>query len=168
LSASSVIKTADLCDHFADSVRVCEPMFSSYGSVSSFHGPISTVRVYEDNVLVREALEDLAPGRVLVVDGGGSRRCALVGDRLAEIAASRGLTGVIVNGCVRDSRELAGIDVGVLALASHPLRSRKEGEGIRDVPVEFGGVTWTPDHYVYVDEDGIVVSDGKLHDTSRA
>jgi regulator of ribonuclease activity A len=120
--------------------------------------------VHENNILVREALEDLAPGRVLVVDGGGSRRCALVGDRLAEIAALRGLAGIIVNGCIRDSREIANIDVGVLALASHPLRSRKEGEGERNVPVEFGGVTWTPDHYIYADEDGIVVSAERLHE----
>jgi regulator of ribonuclease activity A len=165
LSESSSIKTADICDSFADSVRVCAPMFSSYGSAASFHGPISTVRVYEDNVLVREALEALAPGRVLVVDGGGSRRCALVGDKLAEIAASRGLAGVIVNGCVRDCRELAGIDVGILALANHPLRSAKQGDGDRDVSVEFGGVTWTPDHYVYADEDGVVVSAERLRGT---
>jgi regulator of ribonuclease activity A len=164
LSGSSSIKTADLCDRFAGSVQVCEPMFSSYGSVASFHGSISTVRVNEDNVLVREALEDLRPGRVLVVDGGGSRRCALVGDKLAEIAASRGLAGIIVNGCVRDSRELAEIELGILALASHPLRSRKEGDGYRDVPVEFGGATWMPDHHVYVDEDGIVVSAERLHE----
>jgi len=167
MSRRQSIKTADLCDGFAGRVRVCEPMFTSYGSVAAFHGQISTVRVYEDNVLVKEALEDLAPGRVLVVDGGGSRRCALVGDKLADIAASQGLAGIIVNGCVRDSRELAGIDVGILALASHPLRSAKAGEGSRDVPVEFGDVTWTLDHYVYADDDGIVVSADKLHDTSR-
>jgi len=165
LSESSSIKTADICDSFADSVRVCAPIFSSYGLAAGFHGPISTVRVYEDNVLVREALEALAPGRVLVVDGGGSRRCALVGDKLAEIAASRGLAGVIINGCVRDSRELAGLDVCILALASHPLRSAKEGYGDRDAPVEFGGVTWTPDHYVYADEDGVVVSAERLRGT---
>ncbi len=164
MSESTNIKTADICDDFAGSVQVCEPMFVSYGGVAGFHGPISTVRVFEDNVLVREALEDLAPGRVLVVDGGGSRRCALVGDKLADIAASRGLAGIIVNGCVRDTKELAGADVGILALASHPLRSRKASEGSRDVPAEFGGVTWTPDHYVYANEDGIVVSADVLHD----
>lgn len=139
-------------------------MFVSYGSVAGFDGTISTVRVHEDNVLVREALEDLAPGRVLVVDGGGSKRCALVGDKLADIAASRGLAGVIINGCVRDTRELAGIGTGILALASHPLRSRKEGEGESDVSVHFGGVTWTPDHYVYADGDGVVLAAERLHD----
>jgi regulator of ribonuclease activity A len=138
-------------------------MFTSYGSVDAFDGRISTIKVYEDNVLVREALEDVAPGSVLVVDGGGSRRCALLGDKLASIAASRGLSGIVINGCVRDSRELAGIEVGILALASHPLRSKKEGKGERDVPVEFGGVTWTPGHHVYADNDGIVLAAEKLH-----
>jgi len=163
MSEISGIKTTNICDEFAGSVQVCEPIFASFGGEASFHGPISTVRVHEDNVLVREALEDLPPGRVLVVDGGGSKRCALVGDKLAGIAASRGLTGIIVNGCVRDTREMSEIDVGVLALAGHPLRSRKEGKGSRDVTVQFGGVTWTPDHYVYADEDGIVVAVERLH-----
>jgi len=157
------IKTADICDRFPESVEVCEPMFTSYGSVDGFDGRISTVKVHEDNVLVREALEDLAPGSVLVVDGGGSRRCALLGDKLASIAASRGLAGIVINGCVRDSRELAVIEVGILALASHPSRSKKQGEGQRDVPVQFGGVIWTPGHHLYADSDGIVLSAEKLH-----
>lgn len=97
-----------------------------------------------------------------MVDGSGSRRCALLGDRLASIAASRGLTGIIINGCVRDSRDLAKINVGVLALATHPRRSNKEGRGRRDVLVEFGGVRWTPGHHVYADEDGVVLSVANL------
>lgn len=157
------VKTADICDRFSESVEVCEPMFTFYGAADGFDGPVSTVKVYEDNVLVREALEDLAPGSVLVVDGGGSRRCALLGDKLASIAASRGLAGIVINGCVRDSRELAGIGVGILALASHPMRSKKEGEGQRDVPVSFGGVTWTPGQYVYADRDGVVLATDRLH-----
>jgi regulator of ribonuclease activity A len=163
-SGKPFIKTADLCDSFPENVEVCEPMFTSYGSVRGFDGPISTVRVHEDNVLVREALEDLAPGSVLVVDGGGSRRCALLEDKLDPIAASRGLAGIIMNGCVRDSRELAGIEVGVLALATSPLRSRKQGKGQRDVPVRFGGLTWAPGQYAYEDEDGVVVANGMLHE----
>ena len=164
MSTGTPVKTADICDRFPESVEVCEPMFTSYGSVDAFDGRISTVKVYEDNVLVREALEDLAPGSVLVVDGGGSRRCALLGDKLASIAASRGLAGIVINGCVRDTRELAGIGVGILALSSHPSRSNKEGQGQRDVPVEFGGVTWTPGQYAYADNDGIVLVPAKLHD----
>ena len=160
------IKTADICDQLSSSVEVCAPIFKGYGAVAAFAGPISTVEVYEDNVLVREALEDVAAGTVLVVDGGGSRRCALLGDKLASIAASRDLNGVIVNGCVRDAPELAGIEVGVLALATNPLRSNKQGTGRRDVLVHFGGVTWTPGQYVYADEDGIVVANGMLHDAT--
>ena len=150
--------TTDICDEHLESVNVCEPVFASYRAVKSFSGPIATVRVHEDNVLVREALEKVPGGTVLVIDGGGSKRCALLGDRLASIAASRGLAGIIVNGCVRDSREISGIKVGVLALATHPLKGRKNGEGQRDVTVEFGGVTWTPGHHVYADEDGVVLA----------
>lgn len=162
---NSRFQTTDICDEFPNNVSVCEPVFTSYGARRSFHGPIATVRVHEDNVLVRLALEDLPEGTVLVVDGDGSKRCALLGDRLASIAASRGLVGIIINGCIRDSREISEIEVGVLALATHPLKSGKEGAGERDVPVEFGGVTWTPDHYVYADEDGIVLASEILHDT---
>ena len=160
---STGFQTADICDEFPDSVSVCEPTFTSYGAAKSFSGPIATVRVHEDNVLVRESLEDLPGGTVLVVDGGGSKRRALLGDRLASIAASRGLAGIVINGCIRDSREISGIDVGVLALATHPLRSNKEGMGERDVSVEFGGVTWTPGHYLYADEDGVVLATENLY-----
>ncbi len=154
---SQTFKTADLCDEFSKKLAVCEPMFRSFGKKSRFSGPISTVKVHEDNVLVREALETLPPGTVLVVDGGGSKRCALLGDKLARIAVERSLGGVIINGCVRDSGELAEMELGILALASHPLRSKKEGAGDKDVPVEFGGVEWKPGHYVYADEDGVVI-----------
>lgn len=156
------INTADLCDEHPDATRVCEPLFRSYGARESFGGPVSTVRVHEDNVLVAEALGDVAPGTVLVVDGGGSRVCALLGGRLAGMAASRGLAGVIVYGCVRDTAELAQADVGILALAPHPRKSRKNGEGERDVAVEFGGIRLSPGEYVYADQDGIIVADGSL------
>lgn len=155
-------RTTDICDEFPDSISICEPMFTSYGAANSFHGPTATVRVFEDNVLVRQALEDLPEGTVLVVDGGGSKRCALLGDKLASIAAERDLAGIIVNGCVRDSKELAQVDVGVLALAIHPMKSRKNGEGQRDVILRFGGVSWTPGHYVYADEDGVVLTVEKI------
>lgn len=155
-------KTADICDEFPEKVSVCEPLFTSYGSVESFSGPISTVKVHEDNVLVREALENVPAGTVLVVDGGSSKRCALLGDKLASIAASRSLAGIIINGCVRDSRELSGIEVGIMALATHPLRSAKVGEGERDVTVEFGGIAWAPGHYIYADEDGVVLANERL------
>lgn len=156
-------KTTDICDEFPEMVSVCEPLFTSYGSVNSFSGPISTVKVYEDNVLVRQALEEIPAGDVLVVDGGGLKRCALLGDKLASIATPRNLAGIIVNGCVRDSKELAEIEVGILALAAHPKKSGKTAEGERDVTVEFGGAAWTPGHYVYADEDGIVIATERLH-----
>lgn len=156
------LSTADLCDEYPGITRVCEPLFRSYGARGSFGGPVRTVRVHEDNVLVEEALGDVEPGTVLVVDGGGSRRCALLGDRLAEIAASRGLAGVVLYGCVRDTAELARTDVGILALATHPRRSRKSGEGERDVTVEFGGLRLATGEYVYADGDGVVVADREL------
>lgn len=156
------ISTADLCDEHPDATRICEPILRSYGARASFGGPARTVRVHEDNVLVEAALDDVEPGTVLVVDGGGSRRCALLGDRLAEIAASRGLAGVIVYGCVRDAAELARTQVGILALAPHPRKSRKSGEGERDVTVEFGSVRVSPGEYVYADPDGVIVADRGL------
>lgn len=157
-------KTADLCDEFPEKLAVCEPMFRSFGKKRRFCGPVSTVEVREDNVLVREALETLPPKTVLVVDGGGSKKCALLGDKLARIAVENGLSGIIIYGCVRDSGELSGMDIGILALAAHPLRSGKRGEGEANVPVEFGGVVWTPGHFVYADEDGVVVSGEDLRD----
>lgn len=156
------ISTADLCDEHPGIPRVCEPLFRSFGARQSFGGPLRTVRVYEDNVLVQQALDDIETGSVLVVDGGGSFRCALLGDRLAEVAASRDIEGVIVYGCVRDAAELAKTEVGILALAAHPRKSRKNGEGERDVTVEFGGVRFAPGEYVYADADGVIVADRNL------
>lgn len=155
-------KTADLCDEFSDQVHVCKQAFVSYGNIQTFSGPISTVKVLEDNVLVEQALETIPQGHVLVVDGGGSRNCALLGDRLAGIALRRKLSGVIVYGCIRDTAEIATMDVGILALGSHPLRSGKEGKGTTNTSMIFGEIAWEPGHYVYVDKDGIIVSETNL------
>ncbi len=155
-------RTADLCDEHAEAVKVCELTFHSYGKVPRFFGPISTVRVYEDNVVVKEAIQTVAPGSVLVVDGGGSLRCALVGGNLAQIAAKRGLSGIVVFGAVRDVLELAEQQVGVFALGSNPRKSRKGGTGSVGEPVRFGGVNFVPGQYLYADEDGIVVSEALL------
>ena len=154
--------TADLCDEHGERVQVCEPIFHAYGGRKSFGGPISTVRCFEDNSRVKEAVEAPGTGRVLVVDGGGSRRRALLGDKLGEAAVRNGWAGVIVHGCIRDSAELARIDLGIRALGTMPLRSEKRGEGERDVPVRFAGVTFRPGEYVYVDEDGVIVADVAL------
>lgn len=133
-------KTADLCDDHHEYVKVNQEVLYSYGKKKRFHGKVSTVKVFEDNVLVLEALESIPEGHVLVVDGGGSRRCALMGDRLAKIAETRGLAGVIIYGCVRDTADIASMDIGVLAIGSSPLKSRKAGKGDRDTIVTFGGL----------------------------
>lgn len=152
------MKTADLCDRYL-SVQVCTEVFRPYGLNSEFSGPMATVKVFEDNVLVRQAIETVPPGSVLVVDGGASRRCALVGGNLAALALNRGLAGILVYGSVRDVAELGNLDLGVLALGSNPVKSTKLGTGTRGEVLQFGGVTWVPGHYVYVDEDGIVLSE---------
>jgi regulator of ribonuclease activity A len=150
--------TADLCDEHGDELQVCEPLFQMYGGKRAFSGPASTVRCFEDNSRVKEAVDGPGEGRVLVVDGGGSRRRALFGDKLGSAAVRNGWAGVIVYGCIRDSAELGQMNLGIRALGTMPLRSDKRGEGERDTPVRFAGVTFRPGDSVYVDEDGIVVS----------
>lgn len=151
-------KTTDLCDQYGDILCVMQDDLRSFGGNRRFHGPIATVRVYEDNVLVRQALETVPAGTILVVDGGGSRHCALLGDQLAEIAVVRGLAGVIINGCVRDAATLATMPVGILALGTNPLRSNKQGQGGQNITLGFAGMIWTPGAYGYVDEDGVVLA----------
>lgn len=158
-------KTADLCDDHSEHVQVCKIDFHSYGKKARFFGKIETVKVHEDNVLFLQALESVPENAVVVVDGEGSRNCALMGDRLAGIAASRRLAGVIINGCVRDSADLANINIGIFALGTTPLKSKKEGKGERGGMLEFGGVTWKPGDYVYADEDGVIVSGRELIST---
>ncbi|GEN07684.1 regulator of ribonuclease activity A [Myxococcus fulvus] len=161
-------KTADLCDAHAGTThfQVAEPGFIDFGGRTTFTGPISTVRAPEDNSLVRKALEEKGNGRVLVVDGGGSRRCALVGDQLALLAQQNGWAGVVVNGCIRDSEEVGRMALGVKALGTHPLKSFKRNEGQRDVEVRFAGVTFRPGHHLYADADGIVTSETALPESS--
>ena len=152
------LATADLCDQHEGRVRVAEPMFRPYGGTLAFGGPIATVKVFEDNVLVRQALSEKGVGRVLVVDGGGSLRCALVGDQIAVLARDNGWAGIVVYGCIRDSLAINGLPIGVRALGTHPLKSIKKGAGDRGISVTFAGVTFVPGHYVYADADGVIVS----------
>ncbi len=152
------IQTADLCDANEDRVSVVAPMFRSFGGRSAFGGPIATLKLFEDNSLVRKALEAPGGGRVLVVDGGGSMRCALVGDQLGELGVRNGWAGIVVYGCIRDSQALSGMEIGVFALGTHPRKSLKRNVGESDIPVSFGGVTFTPGHYLYADGDGVIVS----------
>ncbi|CDQ18512.1 ribonuclease E activity regulator RraA [Halobacillus karajensis] len=156
------IKTADLCDHYPDQVTIVDPSFRSFGQRKSFSGPISTVKVKDDNVLVRKALETIPAGNVLVVDGIASKNCALLGGNLAEIAAERGLGGIIINGYIRDFMEVCETDIGVMALGTIPLKSQKEGKGQENIPLAFGNALWNPGDYVYVDEDGIILASEKL------
>ena len=154
--------TTDLCDAYGDAVIVCEPLFRDFGGRPAFHGPIVTVRTFEDNTLFRHLLDTPGDGRVIVVDGGGSMRCALMGGMLARRAADNGWAGILINGCVRDSAEIAPCAVGVKALGLHPRRSNKDGVGAVDVPVKFAGVTFVPGMIVYADRDGVVVSERPL------
>lgn len=156
------LKTADLCDEHAAGIQVATPLLRAYGGTSAFHGQIVTVKVYEDNVLVRQTLEERGEGKVLVVDGGGSLRCALVGDRLAALARENGWAGIVINGCIRDSEAIARIPIGVRALNTNPQKSAKHGTGERHVSVTFAGITFDHGHSLYADEDGIVVSEQKL------
>jgi regulator of ribonuclease activity A len=151
------IATTDLCDRYPDDVAVVDPVFTSFGGRTAFAGPIATVRVREDNVLVRGVLSEPGERRVLVVDGGGSRACALLGDQVGALAVANVWAGLLVHGCVRDVEALAVLDLGVVALAAHPRRSGKLGGGERDVPVTFAGVTFVPGHHLVADRDGIVV-----------
>jgi len=149
------ISTADLLDANADA-GVCLLQLRSFGA-GSFSGPIATVRCFEDNTLVRELLESPGKGRVLVVDGGGSMRCALVGDNLAALGRDNGWAGIVLNGCVRDSASLNELGFGVKALGTNPRRSAKGGGGDVDIPVTFGEATFTPGAQLVADEDGVVV-----------
>ena len=160
-------KTPDLCDAFETelgrTLRVVAPMFKCYGARSAFCGQIVTLKLFEDNALVRNVLSEDGKGKVLVIDGGGSMRCALVGDQLAALANKNGWEGVIVYGCIRDSVDIETIDIGVRALDTHPQRSVKRGLGERELTVSFGGTNFTPGEYLYADRDGILVSSRELH-----
>ena len=152
----------DLCDQYGDSLRVLSPMLKNFGGNNCFHGKISTIKCHEDNSFVADAVREEGDGSVLVVDGGGSLRCALLGDNLAAIAASNSWAGIIVFGCVRDVAALKDISLGVQAIAPHPMKSVKRKVGLRDVEVSFGGVSFIPGHYVYADDNGVIVSEDEL------
>lgn len=156
------MKTADLVDDHDDKVRFCNLPFLKLGQARTFHGEIATVRTFEDNALLRRCLGEDGRGRVMVVDGGGSTRCAVVGDQIAELARSNNWAGVILNASVRDRDEIDAMPFSVFCLATSPKKSRKEGIGECDVPVRFGGVDFLPGQFVYADGDGVLVSAEKL------
>lgn len=150
--------TADLVDSIGPDVRSCDLQFRQFGGRSQFAGPISTVRCFQDNALLKSVLSQPSAGGVLVIDGAGSLHTALVGDLIAELARSNGWLGLIVNGAVRDAAALRGIDIGIKALGTNPRKSTKSGAGERDVEIILGGVTFVPGDTAYSDDDGVVVT----------
>ncbi|MGW8192869.1 MAG: ribonuclease E activity regulator RraA [Desulforhopalus sp.] len=154
---SVIAKTADLYDVYEETLQVCEPLFRHFGGRQTFHGQIATVKCFEDNSLVSKRLGEPGEGRVLVVDAGGSLRCAMLGDMLAQKGVDNGWAGVLLFGCIRDSEDIGGMPLGVLALAANPRKSIKKGVGEPDIAVTFAGVTFTPGEWLYADPDGVVV-----------
>ncbi len=159
--------TTDLCDAHEDQLadgrlRVLPPLFRDFGGKRVFSGPVETLRVFEDNTLVRATLETAGAGRVLMVDGGASLRCALVGGKLGELAQDNGWAGIVVYGCVRDARELAACKVGIKALAAYPRKSRKGGAGERGILIDIAGARVAPGQWCYADDDGVLVADQPL------
>ena len=156
--------TADLCDQYSSEAnfQIAEPIFKTFGQKSCFSGQISIVKVFEDNDLIRQLLEKKVNQRVLVIDGGGSHRCALLGGNLASLACKNGWQGIIVYGCIRDSDEINKLPISIRALHTHPLKSRKKGTGELECAVNFAGTHFKTDHYLYADNDGIIISQKPL------
>jgi regulator of ribonuclease activity A len=159
-------KTADLTDEFCtencDEVQAVGMIFNSYGAKSRFHGEIVTLKLFEDNQLLRDQVYSDGTGKVLIVDGGASMRRALMGDMLAATAVENGWSGVIINGCIRDSVDMATMQLGVLALGTHPLKTVKAGIGETHVSIQFADLNFEPADFIYVDEDGIIISEKPL------
>ncbi len=152
----------DLCDEYADEVQVVEPIFRDYGKKLNFSGVIETVKCFEDNTLVKKAVERNGQGGVLVVDGGASLRHSLLGDMLAAKALKNGWQGIVINGCVRDVEILSELDLGIKALNAIPLKTEKRGEGQENIAVRFGGASFKPGDYLYADLNGIIVAKRSL------
>ena len=152
----------DLCDQHGDALQVADPLFHDFGGKPLFYGQAVTLSCYEDNSLVRELVNRPGQGRVMVIDGGGSLRRALLGDQLAIKAAEQGWEGIVIFGAVRDVGPLATLALGVKALAACPVKTEKLGQGELDAVVSFAGVTIHPGDYVYADLNGVLVSAARL------
>lgn len=150
-------RTADLVDTWGDVLQVCGGVLNSYGGRSMFHGRVRTVQCFEDNFLVRRCLSEPEHADILVVDGGGSLRVALMGDMIAKLACDNGWAGIVIWGAVRDSATLATLDIGIRAAGTNPRKSAKTGAGLLDVPIQVGGVDFQPGGWLCCDEDGIIV-----------
>lgn len=151
------VPTADLADRYGDRLRVCDVQFTSYGAVRSFAGAVLTVSCRDDNALLHQLLRTPGEGCVVVVDGGASLHTTLFGDLMAIRALDNGWAGAVVYGAVRDTAALAGMELGIQALGTNPRKSAKAGEGTVDVPVSFGGVTFSPGDILHADGDGVVL-----------
>jgi regulator of ribonuclease activity A len=154
--------TADLWDEHETLLNCVDPIFNHFGDKKVFSGKISTIKLFEDNSLVRKQLELAGKGKVLVIDGAASLRCALIGDQLALLAIQNNWEGIIVNGCIRDSQVINSMNIGIKALNTCPIKSVKRNIGEINIPVQFGSVTFVSDEYIYVDADGILVSKQNL------
>ncbi|GAA5194654.1 ribonuclease E activity regulator RraA [Ferrimonas gelatinilytica] len=154
--------TSELCDLYGDQIDVVEPLFSNFGGLAAFSGPLRTVKCFEDNSAIAEVLEEQGEGRILLVDGGGSLRRALLDAPLAELAVKRGWQGLVIYGAVRDVEQLEEMELGIMAMAPIPVGAVQQGEGQIDVPVNFGGVTFLPEDHLYVDATGIILADEPL------
>ncbi len=154
--------TSALCDIYSDQVDVVEPMFSNFGGSASFAGQLTTVKCFEDNGIIRSILEENGEGRVLLIDGGGSLRRALIDAEIAAFAEENNWEGLVVYGCVREVDELEDMNIGIQALASIPVGAISKEVGEVDIPVNFGGVTFLPEDYLYADNTGIVISQEPL------
>ncbi|MFQ1014920.1 MULTISPECIES: ribonuclease E activity regulator RraA [Avibacterium] len=156
------IDTSTLCDVYLDQVDVVEPIFSNFGGLTSFYGKVTTVKCFESNGLIAEILEENGEGRVLLIDGGGAVRQALIDADLAQLALDNGWEGIIVYGAVRQIQQLENLDIGIQALAPIPVGASDDTQGEVDVPVNFGGVTFYPEDYVYADLTGVILSQEPL------
>ncbi|MGH3948138.1 MAG: ribonuclease E activity regulator RraA [Pseudonocardiaceae bacterium] len=154
---TEAISTADLVDAHGEALRVCDTQFRQFGRHLRFFGSVRTISCFEDNGLVKKLLNSPGEGSVLVVDGGGSLHTALSGDLIAKAAVDNGWVGLLLNGAVRDSAVLADLPIGIKALGTNPRKSAKDAEGEVDVPVTFGGVTFTPGDVLCSDEDGVAL-----------
>lgn len=154
--------TPDLSDDHTAVTRPLLPGYKSFGGKTQFQGEIETVKCFEDNTFVKDTLEQPGKGKVLVVDGGASMRCALIGDLIAASAIKNGWQGVVIRGCCRDVHDLKTMDLGVFALASIPVKSNRQGAGARGIAIDMDGVAVQPGQWLYADETGILVSDEKL------
>lgn len=156
------ISTPDLCDANTNNIRILDPIFRNFGGKASFGGQIVTVKCFEDNSRVKENASKPGEGKVMVVDGGGSLKKALLGDLIAESALKNGWEGFIIYGCIRDVEPIENMDIGVKALNSIPLKTERKGAGELNIPISFAGVTFHPGEYIYADKTGIIVSSEPL------